>query len=154
MVDRNKVKRFGHVSRMDNLQAAVLNYRIKNLKKVIAQRRKNVNFYLKYLNPKYVFFPPEKKSQFNSYHTFVVQVDKRDQLKKYLLRNNIITAIHYPIPIHLQPAAKAFGYKKGSFKNVERQAKRILTLPINQFLKEKQIKIISHKINSFYKKKS
>lgn len=152
MVDRNKIKRFGHVSRMDNLQAAVLNYRLKNLKKVIAKRRKNVQLYNKYLDPQNAFIPQEKKYQFNSYHTFVIQVDKRDQLKKYLERKKITTAIHYPIPIHLQPAAKFLGYKKGSFKSAEKQAKRILTLPINQFLKENEIKKISDKINYFYTK--
>ena len=152
MVDRNKIKNFGHVSRMDNLQAAVLNYRLKNLKKVIINRRKNVNLYNKYLDKKNIFIPPEKKHEFNSYHTFVIQVDKRDQLKRYLKKNNIETAIHYPIPIHLQPAAKFLGYKKGSFKSAEKQAKRILTLPINQFLKEKEIKRISDKINYFYLK--
>ena len=153
MVNRNKVKNFGHVSRMDNLQAAVLNYRIKNLKKVISQRRKNFDLYKKFLNSKYVFFPLEKKIEFNTYHTFVIQIDKRNELKKFLLKNNIFTAIHYPIPIHLQPAAKTLGYKKGSFKNAERQAKRILTLPINQFLNNKQIKFISEKINYFFEKK-
>jgi len=152
MVSRNKIKNFGHVSRMDNLQASVLNYRLKNLKKIIKKRRKNAELYRKYLNPKYVFFPEEKSNQFNTYHTFVIQVDKRNELKKFLQKNKINTAIHYPIPIHLQPAAKIFGYKKGSFKNAERQAKRILTLPINQFLSETQIKIISNKINNFYSK--
>ena len=98
-------------------------------------------------------FHQKKKYQFNSYHTFVVQVDKRDQLKRYLKEKNIATAIHYPIPIHLQPAAKFLGYKKGSFKYAEQQAKRILSLPINQFLKEKEIKEISDKINYFYLRK-
>ena len=55
-----------------------------------------------------MFFPLEKKEEFNTYHTFVVQVDKRDELKKYLNKNGISTAIHYPIPIHLQPAYKKF----------------------------------------------
>ncbi len=152
MVDRNKVKRFGHVSRMDNVQAAVLNYRLKNLKNVILKRRKNVELYNRYLDPKNIFIPAEKNYQFNSYHTFVVQVDKRDQLKRYLQRNNIMTAIHYPIPIHLQPAAKFLGYKKGDFKYAENQAKKILTLPVNQYLKKNEIKRISDKINYFYKK--
>jgi len=152
MVNRNKIKRFGHVSRMDNIQAAVLNYRLKNLKKVITNRRRNVELYNRYLDPKNVFIPVEKKYQFNSYHTFVVQVDKRDQLKRYLQSNNITTAIHYPIPIHLQPAAKFLGYKKGSFKSAEKQAKRILTLPVNQYLKKNEIKRISDKINYFYTK--
>ena len=58
--------------------------------------------YKKYLDQKNVFIPKEEKYQFNSYHTFVVQVDKRNQLIEFLLKNGIITAIHYPIPIHLQ----------------------------------------------------
>lgn len=154
IVNRDIIKNFGYVSRMDNLQAAVLNYRLKNLQKIIIQRRKNVELYDKYLDKKYVFLPNEKKHQYNSYHTFVIQVDKRDQLKKYLQKNNIMTAIHYPIPIHLQPAAKYLGYKKGSFTQAEAQAKRILTLPINQHLSHTEIKKISDKINMFYKKNS
>ena len=150
MVNRNKIQNFGHVSRMDNLQAAVLNYRLKDLKNIIIKRRKNAELYIKYLDPKKIFIPAEKKYQYNAYHTFVIQIDKRDKLQQYLKRNNISTAIHYPIPIHLQPAAKRFGHKVGSFKNTERQAKRILTLPVNQFLKKEDIKKISEKINYFF----
>ena len=152
IVNRDIIKKFGYVSRMDNLQAAVLNYRLKNLQKIIEQRRKNVELYDKYLDKKCVFFPNEKKHEYNSYHTFVIQVDKRDQLKKYLKKNKIMTSIHYPIPIHLQPAAKFLGYKRGSFKNAEIQAKRILTLPINQYLTKLDIERISNKINIFYMK--
>ena len=152
MVNRNKIKNFGYVSRMDSVQAAILNYRLKNLKNIINLRRKNFQYYKKYLDPKNVFFPEEKDYQYNSYHTFVIQVKKRDSLKKYLEKNNIITAIHYPIPIHLQPAAKYLGYKKGSFKIAEKQAKTILTLPINQYLKKSEIKFIASKINYFYMK--
>ena len=151
MTDRNRVKRFGHVSRMDNLQAAVLNYRLKKLNKIILKRRNNASLYQKYLDQTKVYIPKEKKYQYNTYHTFVVQVDKRDQLKKFLQNNGISTTIHYPIPIHLQPAAKYLGYKKGSFPVTEKQAKRILTLPINQYLRDKDIKKISEKINFFYK---
>ena len=153
IVNRDIIKKFGYVSRMDNLQAAVLNYRLKNLKKIIEKRRKNAELYNEYLDKKYVFFPNEKKYQYNSYHTFVIQVDKRDQLKKYLEKNNIMTSIHYPVPIHLQPAAKYLGYRKGSFKQAENQAARILTLPINQYLNFAQIKRVCDKINYFYLKK-
>ena len=153
IVNRDIIKNFGYVSRMDNLQAAVLNFRLKNLKKIIEKRRKNFKLYNKYLDKKYIFFPTEKNHQYNSYHTFVIQVDKRDQLKKYLQKNNIMTSIHYPIPIHLQPAAKFLGYKKFSFLNAENQARRILSLPINQYLTDKEIKRISYKINYFCAKK-
>ncbi len=152
MIKRNKIKNFGHVSRLDNLNAAVLIYRLKNLKKVIQQRRRNFEIYKKYLNRKYVFFPYEKSYQFNTYHTFVIQVDNRDKLINYLKKNNITTAIHYPIPIHLQPAAKYLNYKKGSLINTELQAKKIITLPINQFLSSQQIKFICKNINKFFDK--
>ena len=79
-------------------------------------------------------------------------VKNRNKLIKYLLKNKIETKIHYPIPLHLQKAAKKLKYKKGSFPNAEKQAKRILTLPINQYLRDKDIKKISEKINFFYKK--
>lgn len=150
MTNRDKIKSFGYVSRMDNLQAAILNYRLKNLDEVIKTRRSNVNFYKKNLNPKHVFIPEEKKYEFNTYHTFVIQVSKRDKLKDFLNKNKIGTAIHYPIPIHLQPACKKFSYNKGDFPETEKQAKRILTLPINQFLDPSDLKYIVEKINSFY----
>lgn len=150
MANRNVVKNFGYVSRMDNVQAAILNYRLNNLNNIISKRRKNAELYFKYLNKKNMILPNENVYEFNTYHTFVIQVNKRDKLKKYLQKNGINTAIHYPIPIHLQPAAKKLGHKIGDFKNTERQAKSILTLPINQFLKEKEIIFISKKINNFF----
>ncbi len=148
--NRNNVKNFGYVSRMDNLQAAILNFRLKKLKKVIRIRRENVNLYLNNLNLNRIFFPFENKYEFNTYHTFVIQVDKRDELKKYLKKNGVDTAIHYPIPIHLQAASRKLGIKKGSLPETEKQAKRIITLPINQYLKKSEILYICNLINKFY----
>ena len=147
---RDNVKSFGYVSRMDNLQAAILNFRIKELKNIIKKRRKNVDIYLENLNLNKVYFPKEKKFEFNSYHTFVVQVDDRDRLKDFLKKKGIETAIHYPTPIHLQTASKSLGYKKGDFSETENQSKRILTLPINQYLSKKEIFYICKMINNFY----
>ena len=150
MTNRNVVKNFGNVSRMDNLQAEILDYRLKKLPNIIKNRRKNAEIYREIIDQKNVFIPIETTKEFNTYHTFVIQVPKRDKLKKYLKSQGIETSIHYPIPIHLQPAAKKLGYKKGDFLKTEEQSKKILTLPINQFLTEKEIKYISNKINKFY----
>ena len=149
MSGRDKVEKFGFVSRMDNLQAAILNYRMKKLKKVINQRRKNAKFYMENLNRENVFFPDEKDYQFNSYHTFVIQVKDRDGLKKFLKSKGIDTAIHYPIPIHLQPAAEGLNYKAGDFPQTEKQARSILTLPINQFLSTDQLEYITKNVNDY-----
>ena len=147
---RNNVKNFGYVSRMDNLQASVLNFRLEKLKKVNKIRRDNANLYLKNLNLDKIYFPKEKNEEFNTYHMFVIQVNERDKLKKYLKKNGVDTAIHYPMPIHLQTASKFLGYKIGSFPETESQAKKILTLPINQYLKKNEIIYICRLINNFY----
>jgi dTDP-4-amino-4,6-dideoxygalactose transaminase len=149
--DRNNVKHFGYVSRMDNLQAKILNFRLKNLNKIIFKRRENVKVYLENLNLNKIFVPIETNNQFNTYHTFVIQVKHRDELKRYLERNGVGSAIHYPVPIHLQRCSKNLGFKKGDLPETEKQSKKILSLPINQFLKKKEIIFISNLINKFFK---
>ena len=150
--NRNDISDFGHVSRMDNVQAAILNFRLKNLKKVIKKRRDNVKLYLENLKSDKIFFPREKIDEFNTYHTFVIQVQEREKLIKYLQNYGVGTAIHYPVPIHLQKASKFLGYKIKDFPITEKQSKKILTLPINQFLRKKEILYICRLINKFYKK--
>lgn len=149
ILNRDKVETFGYVSRMDNLQAAVLNFRIKNLDKIIEKRRSLAEIYLSALNKDKIVLPTETENEFNTYHTFVIQYEKRDALRSYLAINGVETAIHYPIPIHLQPAANKFGYKYGDFKKTEIQANTILTLPIHQFLKDEEIFKITELINKF-----
>ena len=151
LVNRNKVKNFGYLSRMDVLQAAILNFRISKLNNIIKKRRKNASYYLKYIDRKYYKLIDEKNYQFNTYHTFVIQTRKREKLIQYLKNNKIQTAIHYPIPIHLQPAAKYLGYKRGSFPKTELQSQRILTLPIHQNLKENELNKIVFYLNKFAK---
>ena len=137
--NRNIVNNFGFLSRMDNLQASILNFRLNNLKKVIEKRRSNAKFYFKHLNKNFYKLPYEKKFEFNTYHTFVIKTKLRDKLKKYLNSKGIGTAIHYPIPIHLQPAAKYLKYRRGQFPNTEKQAKEILTLFFDKYLSKKNL---------------
>ena len=151
---RNKILKFGYVSRMDNLQAAVLNLRFKKLNKIIFKRRSNAKLYIKYLkNLNNIILPKEEKSDFHTYHTFVIQAEKRNALKKYLEKKGISTAIHYPYLIFDQLA-----YKK-KFKPINsinfpislKLSKKILTLPINQFIKNNEIKRICDEIKNFYR---
>jgi dTDP-4-amino-4,6-dideoxygalactose transaminase len=150
MKKRGIVEEFGYVSRMDNLQAAILNFKLKNLDKIIRIRRNNAKLYNQYLNNDYVQTPKNDQKYFDTYHTYVIKVDKRDSLKKYLEKKGISTSIHYPTPIHLQPAARKLNLKLGDFPNTEKQSKRILTLPINQYLKKKELLYISEMINKYY----
>ena len=150
--NRNIVKNFGFISRMDTLQAEILNFRLSNLASVISARRKNAAYYLKNINSNFYKLPHETKNEFNTYHTFVIQTKFRDKLQSFLKKNGVETAIHYPIPIHLQPASKYLGYKKGDFKVAEKLCQTILTLPINQYLKKKELDRIIIYLNNFAKK--
>ena len=151
MENRNNVNHFGYVSRMDNLQAAILNYRLNKLEEIIEKRRNNAQLYFANIQNESVYMPIDKEYEFNTWHTFVIQTEKRNQLQKYLSEIGINTAVHYPVPIHLQPASKKLGYRYGDFPIVEKQAKSILTIPINQYLKSDEVKFISDKIDNFFK---
>jgi dTDP-4-amino-4,6-dideoxygalactose transaminase len=147
LVDRNTVTRFGYVSRMDALQAAILSFRIDKLDVVTSKRRENAAIYRRKLDPKKVFVPVERPDEFNTYHTFVIQVDQRDRLAKLLLAAGVETGIHYPIPIHLQKAASRLRWSSGSFPVAESQAARILTLPIHQYLSPDHVAEIADLVN-------
>ncbi len=150
LVDRNTALMFGYVSRMDSLQAAILNHRLLELDKVTERRRANAKFYLENLNRDNIFIPDENANEYCTYHTFVIQVKRRDALQKYLAEHGIETSVHYPVPIHLQPAAKNLGYKPNDFPVTENQAKKILTLPVNQHLEQNEIEFIIEKVNQFF----
>jgi dTDP-4-amino-4,6-dideoxygalactose transaminase len=153
LMDRNTVMRFGTVSRMDSLQAAILEFRLGRLDDTIKRRRANAAVYRDHLDPDLVFSPPCRNMEFNTFHTFVVQVDHRDALREHLNGMGIGTAIHYPVPIHLQPAAAYLGHGEGDFPVTEEQAGRILTLPIHQGLEEAQIARVAAVVNAFLRKR-
>jgi dTDP-4-amino-4,6-dideoxygalactose transaminase len=77
-------------------------------------------------------------------------VDRRDELQAHLGTLGIETLIHYPVPLHLQPAAHDLGYGRGAFPQTEAQAARILSLPIHQCLIPGQIEFTANAINAFF----
>jgi dTDP-4-amino-4,6-dideoxygalactose transaminase len=150
LAGRETVEEWGYVSRLDVLQAALLNYRLDKLPEVIARRRENAARYQRLLKHPNVFVPPCRQEEFNTFHTFVVQVPRRDELQKHLREIGIKTAIHYPVPIHLQPAAAGLGYKRGDFPVTERQAIEILTLPVSQYLSATGVETVAAEVLRFY----
>jgi len=150
MSDRNTVLEFGFVSRLDTLQAVILRQRLRRLEDVIAVRRRNAELYREYLDRRYVFFPEERPETRDSFHTFVIQTAHRDELKIWLSEHGIGTAIHYPVPIHLQPAAIRLGCSKGDFPVCEMQAERILTLPVGQFTTPDDVAYVAGRVNEFF----
>jgi dTDP-4-amino-4,6-dideoxygalactose transaminase len=151
LADRTTVDEWGYVSRMDALQAAILSWRLEHLDTIVARRREIAARYQhSFASSEQVFAPPCRAPEFNTFHTFVIQVDRRDELQQHLLADGIKTTIHYPVPIHLQPAARDFGHHPGDFPQTERQATRILTLPVNQYLTDDEVDRIAAEVLAFY----
>jgi dTDP-4-amino-4,6-dideoxygalactose transaminase len=150
---RETVLEWGYASRMDVLQAEILAMRLPKLEGIIQRRRKNAEIYMASLDKRYVFWPASRSAEMSVYHNFVIQVDDRESLKKYLFEHGVQSAIHYLVPIHLQPAAESLGYGRGDFPIAEKQADRILSLPINQFLTRDQLELTAHLINGYFHKR-
>ena len=146
-VNREKIKFFGTVSRLDSIQAVILNFRLKKLEKVINKRLQNAMIYKKNLKSLDIYFPKERPNCRDTYHLFVVQLKRRNELKKYLYKNKIESSIHYPIPIHKQIAFKSTAVH---LNNTEQQSHKILSLPINQFLNKNDINKVCKYIKFFF----
>jgi len=149
-VSRYAVNEFGMVSRMDNLQAAILNYRLGRLDLTLNKRRANAKKYLEGINHKNILIHQEEAHEYNSYHTFVIQTNCRNELQQYLLSKGIKTSVHYPIPIHLQYASRSLGYEVGDLPVTEKQAHEILSLPIHQYLTDIDLERVIDTLNSFH----
>ena len=153
LINRDTCKIFGFNSRLDTIQAAVANYKIKNkLNNITFKRIKNANLFDKLLKKNSNILTIKRSSNLKEvFHLYQINVKKRDQLKKYLIQNNVDAKVHYPIPIHLQPAARFLKYKRGDFPNAERIAKITLSLPVHEFINKKDIYYTVNLINKFYK---
>ncbi len=152
LINRDTCKVFGFNSRLDTIQAVVGNYKIENkLNNITNKRIKNALLLDKLLkdNPN-IITVKRKKNLKEVFHLYHINVKKnRDRLKSYLLKNNIDAKIHYPRPIHLQPAAKFLKYKKGDFPIAEKIAKTSLSLPVHEFIKKKDIHHMAKLINKY-----
>jgi len=152
--NRNNVEIFGYNSRLDTIQAAVANYKMKNkLDNITNKRIKNATTLDKLLSKnKNVTTVKRLKHLKEVFHLYHINVKKRDLLQKYLIKNNVDAKVHYPIPIHLQKAAKYLKYKKGDFPIAEKMANTSLSLPVHEFIDERHVKYMVHYINKFYLK--
>ena len=152
LVNRDETVMWGYNSRLDSLQAATLLVKLKYLDAWNEKRRANAETYRSLLKDVAVI-PRELPHEYCVYHTFVVQVERRDDLQVFLERNGIGTRVHYPVPIHMQRAAQSLGCRKGDFPTCEAQADRILSLPVHQGLSEAQIHYVAQKMLTFYRGK-
>ena len=147
-------KVIGVNSRLDALQAVALLVKIKYLDQWTAKRRKNADYYRERFQKnsleEFVGLPKVAEGNFHIYNQFVIRVNKRDELQKFLTQAGIGTEIYYPIPLHLQECFHYLGYKEGAFPESEKAARETLALPIYPELTITQQDYIVEKIKEFY----
>jgi dTDP-4-amino-4,6-dideoxygalactose transaminase len=148
IADHGSLKKYIHEvegvnSRLDSVQAAVLDVKLKYLDQWNESRRKNAYVYNELLKDiDGVITPAELENTVPVYHLYVIQVDNRDALQQKLSDAGIASGIHYPYPLHLVPAYEYLGLKKGAFPNAENCAERFLSLPMYAELTESMIKSV------------
>ncbi len=143
----------GYPERIDNLQSAVLNVKLKYLDKWNIVRRKIAKRYISNFEGKkgITVLRPFKNTE-PCFHQFPILVENRDELRKELSKHNIDTGIHFPIPLHLQPAYNNSEYKIGDFPVSESLANKLLSLPMHPFLSNKEIDLVSELVIKYTKK--
>ncbi|MDQ4139513.1 MAG: DegT/DnrJ/EryC1/StrS family aminotransferase [Bacteroidota bacterium] len=148
---KNYNELIGRNSRLDELQAAYLNVKLSYLSAWNAARRQIASYYFTYLSQiAEITLPAILPEAEPVYHLFVIRTNQRDVLQKYLLAQQIETAIHYPVPPHLQAAYQHLGYGKGAFPITEKLAQTCLSLPIWPGLTEEMIQYVCNKIKAFF----
>jgi dTDP-4-amino-4,6-dideoxygalactose transaminase len=140
----------GSNKRLDTLQAAVLEVKLKHLEKWNEARRKIAAHYVEGLRDLPLGLPTVEEGCQHVYHLFVVRTKQRERLQQHLTGKSIATGIHYPLPLHLQPALGFLGYARGDFPVVELLAEEILSLPMYPEMTVEQSDHVVRSVREFF----
>jgi dTDP-4-amino-4,6-dideoxygalactose transaminase len=138
----------GYNYRLDALQAAILDVKLTHLLKWTDLRREHAHFYDRNL-PSNVGRIMEAKGAKHVYYMYEIRVKPRDELMAYLKQQGIECGIHYPLPLHLQPAYTSLGFRKGQFPVSEQLAQEIISIPIYPELTHEQREYVVDHIKKF-----
>ncbi len=141
----------GYNYRMEGMQGAILRVKLRHLETWTEARRRHANRYDELLMDSGVIKPFEMPFNRHVYHIYAVRVPERDEFQKALTARGIQTGIHYPIPVHLQPAYADLGYKAGDFPHTEAAAAEVLSLPMFAELTSDQQDAVSHAVHEVFK---
>jgi UDP-2-acetamido-2-deoxy-ribo-hexuluronate aminotransferase len=136
----------GMGGRMDTLQCAIVDVKLKYYKKDLALRQEVAEKYTKALNDKDLVLPFVDERATSAYAQYSIRVKNRDKVQLKLKEQGILTAVHYPMPLHLQEAFLYLGYDKGDFPVSEMVSNEIMSLPMNPYLSGDEVTYISSKL--------
>ncbi|MGE0826890.1 MAG: DegT/DnrJ/EryC1/StrS family aminotransferase [Candidatus Binatia bacterium] len=151
---KNVHQRYGMNSRLDEVQAAVLRIKLRTLDERNTRRREIAQMYNQAFAALEIRLPWEERQRPSVYHQYVIRTGQRDALRAYLSEWEIETGIHYPAPLHLQPAWLRHDHGPLSFPHVEQAAQEILSLPIFPDLTEEEVRTVIGHVCQFFSQDS
>ena len=135
--------------RIDEIQASIVNLKVKKLHQYVKQRNIIANEYYKRLSKTNIVLPEKNSKKLNSFHIFPILVKNRKKIIDYLKKKKILVGVHYSKPVHLTTAYKNLKYKPGDFPVSELVAKQEISLPMYPGLKKSELnKICNHLIKA------
>ena len=152
MSDRNTCEFWGFNSRLDTVQAVVARHVLEGIEYLTFRRRENAE----YLNHELggiagIELPATPPDVEPNYYLYSFHAERRDALREYLERHGVDAKVHYPTPLHLQPAAKSIGaFKRGDFPNAEWCADTTISLPVHEWVTEEQLERMATLVHEFY----
>ncbi len=132
----------GMGGRLDTIQAAVLNVKLKYYEKDLKLRQDVASKYTKALNAKNIETPFVKSDRTSAWAQYSIRVENRTELQTKLQNLGIPTAVHYPMPLHVQECFKYLNLKEGDFPISEKVSKEIMSLPMNPYVSDEEIEFI------------
>lgn len=139
----------GYNRRLDTLQAAILRVKLRHLDEWNEARRQHAKSYRRLLEQTGIVTPYAVAHAESVWHLYVIRTDQRDALKEHLASRGVTVGIHYPIPIHLQPAYRDLGYRQADFPVTEQYAHQILSLPMYAELTPELISRVADTVGEF-----
>lgn len=150
--DRYRHDLKGLNSRLDELQAAILQVKLRHLDEMNVRRNRTAQIYLRELSDiQALVLPKLRANAYSNFHLFVMQAENRDELLQYLGEKGIKALIHYPIPIHKQTCYPE--YHNVKLPRTEKLANTIISLPMHPFLEESEVLEVCNTIKAFYNQK-
>ena len=137
-------KYIGMGGRMDTLQCAIVDVKLKHYKKDLALRQEVAEKYTQALQEKDLILPTVDKDVTSAFAQYSVRVKNRDEVQAKLKEAGIPTAVHYPMPLHLQECFNYLGYTKGDFPIAERVSEEIMSLPMHPYVSDEEIVYIKN----------
>jgi aminotransferase EvaB len=151
LAGRDECRIFAYNSRLDTIQAVVARHMLGKIDHITTSRVAHAEFFDSALRKiPQLTVPDRNPAAFQVYHLYMILCERRSELQAYLIANGVDAKVHYPVPMHLQPAAEFLDHKTGDFPVAERIAAHALSLPVHEFITREQQERVIGLIKAFY----